>query len=31
MFQETGALRIGIHVGPLTPGQVYSGGIFIYK
>jgi 5'-nucleotidase len=23
---ETGALRIGIHVGPLTPGQVYSGG-----
>ncbi|KAF8790224.1 Cytosolic purine 5'-nucleotidase like protein [Argiope bruennichi] len=23
---ETGALRIGIHVGPLAPGQVYSGG-----
>ncbi|GIY73039.1 hypothetical protein CEXT_43121, partial [Caerostris extrusa] len=24
---ETGALRIGIHVGPLTPGQVYSGDV----
>ncbi|XP_042896001.1 cytosolic purine 5'-nucleotidase isoform X2 [Parasteatoda tepidariorum] len=23
---ETGSLKIGIHVGPLSPGQVYSGG-----
>jgi len=23
---ETGSLKIGCHVGPLTPGQVYSGG-----
>lgn len=24
---NTGALRIGTHLGPLQPGQVYSGGI----
>ena len=23
---STGALRIGTHLGPLKPGQVYSGG-----
>lgn len=25
-FQETGALKIGMHTGPLRPGQIYAGG-----